>query len=59
MKKKALAKGKMVGHKMKMHCGPWHSRWVFIPTGGTMVFRLGPFHGHYDSVGEWHDVRLT
>lgn len=52
-----IAKGKMNGHRREVAGGPWASRCVFIPKGGTMVFRLGPFHGHYDSDGEWKDVR--
>jgi len=52
-----IAKGKLQGHKLLVHGGPWDREFVFIPRGGTMVFRVGPYHGHYTSTGEWKDVR--
>lgn len=54
---KAIRRGKMLGHKTEMIGGPWHDEIVFVPYGGTMVFRIGPWHGHYTSAGVWKDVR--
>lgn len=55
-KPKALARGKLNGHKVRASLGPWAGEYVFIPVGGTMVFKLGPFHGRYDHNGEWRNV---
>lgn len=55
-KPKALARGKMQGSKCMPITGPWSGEHVFMPAGGTMVFRVGPWHGHYNSVGSWIDV---
>lgn len=44
-KRKVLAKG-----------GPWAARLLLI-GGGTMLFRVGQWHGRYDEEGVWHHVR--
>lgn len=63
MKKKAkkvkLAKGSLNGGKWKAYGGPWDQQAVYFPKGGTMVFRIGPFHGYYTGLGEWKDVGRT
>lgn len=53
---KALPRGKMIGHNIKVNDGPWAGKTVFIPVGGTMVFRVGPWHGCYRHNGAWQDV---
>jgi hypothetical protein len=55
--RKALPRGRMQGNRLLAHGGPWDHKSVYFPVGGTMVFRLGPWHGHYNSTGEWKDVR--
>lgn len=36
--------------------GPWDGQRVGIPVRGTLVFRVGEFHGRYDAYGEWENV---
>lgn len=55
-KGKALPRGKMVGRNMKIDGGPWAGETMFIPIGGTMVMRVGPYHGLYTNTGVWKDV---
>lgn len=52
-----IPKGKMNGHRIVVCGGPWDRSYVFIPRGGTMVFKVGPYHGHYGSSGTWYDVK--
>lgn len=59
MKKPTLKRGKMQGVRLGARSGPWAGKYVYFPVGGTMVFRLGPWHGHYTGEGEWKDVRPT
>lgn len=54
-----VKKGKMQGHYWKAIGGPWDGARVFMPDGGTMVFKVGPYHGSYTGLGEWRDVRSS
>lgn len=51
-----IPKGKMQGLRIMLHGGPWGGMYVVIPTNGTMVFKLGKWHGYYGRVGGWFDA---
>ena len=48
-----IAKGKMKGSHIILREGPWAGQVVFIPDNGTLVFKLGEWHGSYGGAGTW------
>lgn len=56
MRKPALSRKGGPKQKRVVTGGPWHGKTVLVPTGGTMVFRLGTWEGRYSSNGEWESV---
>lgn len=36
--------------------GPWDGCMLMMPPEGTMVFKLGDFHGRYKRSGTWENV---
>ena len=53
MRKKEISKGKMQGSHIELRDGPWAGQLVFIPSNGTLVFKLGEWHGSYGGAGTW------
>lgn len=54
-KKVRLARGRMQGKPFLCRGGPWNNEVVLIPSGGTIVMRIGVYHGKYNSIGTWVD----
>lgn len=52
-----IPKGKMNADYHFVYGGPWNGEKVYVPRNGTMVFNLGKWHGYYDGLGVWRDVK--
>jgi hypothetical protein len=56
MRKPALSRKFTPKIRVTAKGGPWDCYALMIPAGGSMVFRLGNWHGHYDEKGIWHEL---
>ncbi len=53
---KSSVSRKSTKRKVLANWGPWDGKTLLVGQGGTMVFKVGQWHGQYDSKGVWSNV---
>lgn len=51
-----LRRRKLFAHKQSFRLGGGPMRSAWLSTPGTLCFRLGEFHGYYNSDNQWVQI---